>query len=403
MSTGAHRRRHAVAATGCLLLAVGGTLLSGIRPAQAAPAPALAPAPAPTASPTSGTGPTVHPRGGARVTAGPHPSGIRLRPAPPSPTAPASGPPPDVGGQPESGGGCGFLDVGCHVTAAIDGWFTDLVRSALNPVLGLLGRSVLATPDVTGGRAGDLWAVTLGIADSLLVLLVLAGGAVVMGHETLQTRYTVKDVLPRMVVAVVAANASLALVGAAVTAANALSAALLGGGVNPGDAGAMVSKLVLSPLVDGGAFLVLLGLVAAVLAVLLVVTYLLRVAVLVLLVAGAPLLLVCHALPGTDGLARLWWRGIAAALGVQVAQAFMLITAVRVFLAADGTPALGLSAGGGLVDLLVGICLLYLLVRIPGWGVRLAFAGTGHRPSSAIRMVKTAVVYKAVRAGIAAL
>jgi len=81
-------------------------------------------------------------------------------------------------------GGCGLFNVTCHVTSAINAWFKSLVTSALNPILGLLGRSVLATPDVTGGKVGELWAITAGIANALVVLLVLAGGAVVMSHET---------------------------------------------------------------------------------------------------------------------------------------------------------------------------------------------------------------------------
>jgi hypothetical protein len=39
-----------------------------------------------------------------------------------------------------------------------------------------------------------------------------------------------------------------------------------------------------------------------------------RVALLILLVAAAPLALICHALPQTEGLARLWWRATAACL-----------------------------------------------------------------------------------------
>src|SRR5206468_10538453 len=118
---------------------------------------------------------------------------------------------------------CGLIDVGCHVNAAIDGWLRALVTAALDPVLDLLGRTVLATPDVTSGTVATVWGVTAGVANALVVLLLLAGGAVVMSHETLQTRYTAKDIAPRIVVAVVAANASLALVGSAVGVANASS------------------------------------------------------------------------------------------------------------------------------------------------------------------------------------
>jgi len=300
--------------------------------------------------------------------------------------------------------GCGLLDVGCHVTSAINGWFTSVVKSALAPILQLLGHSVLATPQVTGpGRVADLWGAAAAIANTVVVLLVLAGGAVVMGHETVQTRYAAKDIAPRVVLAVIAANASLPVAGMAIALANSLSAALLGPGVQVGTATGALTALVGGSVASGGIVLVLMGLVVAVLGLVLLAVYVIRVALLVLLITGAPLALVCHALPYTDGVARLWWRAVAGLLAVQVAQTLVLITALRVFFAAGGHGALGLASSGGLVDLLVVICLLYVLVRIPSWVSRAVFAGTGHSASGTVRAVKTVVGYQAARAGYAAL
>jgi hypothetical protein len=173
--------------------------------------------------------------------------------------------------------------------------------------------------------------------------------------------------------------------------------------VNPSNATAVLTQLVTAPLGSGGIFLVLMGLVAAVLGVVLLAVYVIRVALLILLVAVAPIALTCHALPQTDGLARLWWRAVAGLLAIQVGQAVVLITALRVFFTANGHTVLGLTSSGGLVDMLVAICLLYILIRIPGWVSKAVFAGTGHSPGSAARAVKTMVVYRALRAGMAAL
>ncbi len=302
----------------------------------------------------------------------------------------------------QSSGGCGLLDVSCHVSSAIDDWFKSLVTSALDPVLALMGRTVLATPNVTTGEAGSLWAITAAIANSLVVLLVLIGGAIVMSHETLQTRTAAKDLLPRIVVGVIAANVSLSLVGVAIGAANALSGALLGGGVDAQNATTALQGLVNSSLATGGIFLVLMGLVAAVLAVVLVATYVIRVALLTLLVIAAPLALICHVLPETDGMARLWWRGIGGLFAIQLAQSLVLICSLRIFFANTGPTTLGLASSGGLVDVLVACCLLWVLVRIPSWVSRKVFAGSGH--SGAIgKGVKTLLVYRVVRAGIGAL
>jgi hypothetical protein len=390
------RHHHLPARAGVAVLVVAaGLALSALF---AAPAAATTPSPHPAAGvPAPAAGATTAPPSTA-------PPGILLGPSlgpVTTPTAPVSSTGTTASG---GSGGCGFFGVSCHITAAIDGWFRGLVTSALNPVLSLLGRTVLATPAVTGiGRVAQLWRVTLGIADGFFVLLALVGGAVVMSHETLQTRYGFKEIVPRLVVGVIAVNASLAVAGVAIHLADAFSGAFVGGGVNPTDAAGVLSKLVLSPLGNGGMFLVLLGLVTAILAVVLLAVYVIRVALVILLVVAAPILLACHALPQTEGLARLWWRGLAAALGVQVAQSLVLVSTLRVFLATGGHAALGLSTTGGLVDVVLAATLLWVLVRIAAWGMRLAFAGTGHRGSSLAHTVKTAVVYKAVRAGMVAL
>ena len=391
-----------------VLVVAAGLALGAVLATPAAattPPPALTSARAPTPAPAA-TVPTSTLTGASTATStGTAPPGVGLGSSlGPAVAPPTAGTSPAGGTSASSGGGCGFFAVSCRITAAIDGWFRGLVTSALNPVLALLGRTVLATPAVTGiGRVAQLWGVTLGIADAFFVLLALVGGAVVMSHETLQTRYGFKEIVPRLVVGVIAANASLAVAGLAIRLADAFSGAFVGGGVNPTDAAGVLSRLVASSLAGGGMFLVLLGLIAAILAVVLLAVYVIRVALVILLVVSAPVLLACHALPQTEGLARLWWRGLAAALGVQVAQSVVLISALRVFLATGGHAALGLSASGGLIDVVLAATLLWVLVRIPAWGMHLAFAGTGHRGSSLAHTVKTAIVYKAVRAGMAAL
>ncbi len=384
-----------VAVAGVLLLAAGDPAAAapGLSPVTAAPAATITPpSPPPTPAPP-GQAP-----GGV-----PGPTPIQVGPpglgGGPSAPAPGSGGTVDGGGQNSPG----LFDITGHITAAIDSWFRDVVTSALNPVLDVLGHTLLATPDVTAqSRVGQLWRATAGIADATLVLFVLAGGAVVMSHETLQTRYAAKDILPRVVVAAVAVNASLSLAGIVIGTADALSAALLGQGVGPAQAAVVLRQLVLGSLADGGIFLVLLGGVVAVLALVLLATYVIRLALTVLLVIAAPLALVCHALPQTEGLARLWWRAFVGVLAIQVAQSVVLIAALRVFLASGGPASLGISSSGGLVDLLVSACLCWVLVKIPSWVSRQVFAG-GHRGGGTTRIVRDLVVYKGARALVGAV
>lgn len=295
-------------------------------------------------------------------------------------------------------------DIPGLIGQAITGWFSSLVVSALNPMLDLLGTTVLATPDVTQpGRVSDLWGTATGIADALLVLLIVVGGVLVMTHETLQTRYSIKEIAPRIVVAAIAANASLTIAGFAIRFCNALAQAFLGQGVDPASAVATLRSLIEAPLANGGIFLVLLGLVIAVLAVILLVVYIIRIALVILLVAAAPLALICHAWPPVEDIASLWWRGFIALLAVQLGQSFVLVTALRVFFASGSGATFGLFSGSGLVDLLVTLCLLWVLVKIPSWAGRAVFAGRGRSGGAFRRVVRTVVELKVVRAIGAAL
>ena len=330
------------------------------------------------------------------------PPGIQVDPGgTTTPTSPAPG----DGSVSVSGGtqpSPGLFDITGHITAAIDSWFRDLVTTALNPVLTLLGHTLLATPNVTTpgpgpqGRVAQLWQMTEGIADAFLVLFVLVGGAIVMGHETVQTRTAIKDVLPRIVVAAITVNASLSLAGLVISTANSLSQAVMGQGVDPAQAAVVIRQLVLGALAGGGIFVVLLGGVVAVLAIVVLATYIVRLVVVIVLVVAAPICLVCHALPQTEGLAKLWWRAFLGALAVQVAQSLVLITALRVLLASGGPANLGIASTGGLVDLLVSACLCWVLVKIPGWVSRSVFSSRGH--SGVGRVVRDVVIYKGAKA-----
>jgi hypothetical protein len=289
-----------------------------------------------------------------------------------------------------------WWDLPGRVRYGITSWFRGLVEEALNPMLELIGKTVLATPQIAGqDRVGDLWLISLGIADGLLILFVLAGAALVMTHETLHTRYALKEMLPRIALAAILVNASLSLSGQMISAANALSAGFLAGGVDPAEASLQLKHFILGAIAGSGIFVILLGLVAAALAVFLFILYVVRAALILILVAGAPLMLLTHALPQTDGLARLWWRGMTAALGVQVAQALVLATAVRVFFSSGGREALGLSVTGNLVDLLVCLSLFWILIKIPFWAKDLAFS-PGR--SGVVQIARSYVMAKGVRA-----
>jgi hypothetical protein len=367
------------------------TLSLGVFAVGATPAAA---APTSKAHEHSKSTPAAPPLPAAGLEGAPEASGIEVGPPLPAPA------PPNKGEEAEPGKAShpGFFDVGGKIEQAINDWFAGLVKDALNPAMLLVGRTLLSTPQIAGeAEVRSYWQLSLGIADAMLVLVVMAAGAIAMHHETLQSSYALKDFLPRLLIAGIATNASLAIAGQMVAFANVLSSGLLGGGVNPEQAGHTLELLVLHAIQDGGIFLVLLGLVCAVLAVALLVLYIVRAALIILLVCAAPLMLIAHGLPQTEGMARFWWRAMLAALGVQAAQAFTLAATVHVFFA-SGKSVLGVGTGGSLVDLLLVLCLFWVLLRIPFWAKELTFSR--RYASSTARMARTYVLVRLVKRGL---
>jgi hypothetical protein len=326
-------------------------------------------------------------------------------------TAPAAipgvqvGPPPPAGAN--DGGGAAvvngdqaihphFWDLPGRIRQSIDGWFKGLVVDALTPMLELVGKTVLSTPQLAANpQIGQLWKLSLISADTLLVLFVLVAAGLAMSHETMQTRYALKDLLGRLAFAGIAINASLALCGQMITLANALASGFLGDGGSAAGGASSLQTLIVGALAGGGIFITFLGLACAAVAVVLLVLYLIRAAIVVVLICAAPLLLLCHLFPQSEGLAQLWWRALAAAFGIQVAQALLLAAAVRVFFTGSGGSSLGLAASGAVIDMLVCLCLLFVLVKIPFWAKQLAFGRGGG--STSVRLVKS---YAASQVGL---
>lgn len=342
-------RWYLVAATGLAVLALAGP--AGAQ-AVADPLPSETPSPVPVAPPSPSEVPVPSPQPGEP-------------PVPPPPAPAGSGP-------------LGWLDPAEVVADAVSRWVGELVDSALQQVWALLSGSLLVNPEVTAvPRVGELWRLSLGVADATFVLAVLVGGLYVMHHETVQTRYGLGDILPRLAVAGLAANLNLLLIEPALQLSNAISLALTG---SSGTAGVDALRDVLLGAIgglDGNVFAQLAAGAVAVTGLVLAFTYVVRVAVLVVLVVGAPVALACHAVPALDGAAKLWWRALAACLAIPIVQALVLSTAVQVWAGEDGLGLLGITDASALVTLLVVGCLLWVLARVPVWAARQVAAPRG--------------------------
>ncbi|MGC4857575.1 hypothetical protein ACLQ24_30475, partial [Micromonospora sp. DT4] len=93
-----------------------------------------------------------------------------------------------------------------------------------------------------------------------------------------------------------------------------------------------------------------------------------RFAVALVLTAVAPIALACHALPQTDGVARMWWRSYVAMLAIPVVQAFVLFAGQWMLLdTSTMLPLLGLPVEpGGVLNLFVVMVLLWTTLKVPG-------------------------------------
>lgn len=356
---------------------------------QPAPSPTPNPAPGPVPSPTPGPSPNPTPGPGGGSGSGQGGGGSTPSPGGGSGRLPAPQPMPSPPGSTSSGPS--WWDIPGQVEHAIDQWFGDLVKAALTPIMNLIGKTVLSNPDTTGGRTGQLWTATLVIANTCYVLFAIVGGVIVMTHETVQTRYALSQIAPRLVLGLIAANTSLLVIGKAIALSNALTQAIWGQPLAPAGIGNKLLGTILDSIFvpDGitQIFMVLFGLVLAVLAGAVLFSAALRTAGLMLLTFSAPLALSCHALPGLDAVARLWWRAFAAVFAIQILQALTLILALQTFFDPDGD-VLGVPTSAGFTDLLVCGALFVILLKIPGWVLRVAL---GRQPrSGALGMLKSA-------------
>jgi hypothetical protein len=284
-------------------------------------------------------------------------------------------------------------------------WFAKAILAALNALWDLLSATVFVSPDVTAlPQVIGFASTSLQIVNVCYVLAFLWAAILVMGRDTIQARYGPGELIPRLVIGLIAANFAIPLCSTIIGLANALTAALTSQDITaPGSMqqlrattdAALSNQTGASPT---GFLLLLIGLFIAVLVAMLVVQWIIRLGVLVVAIGIAPIALALHGTPQTEGAAKLWWRTILGTLGTAVLQAVALHTTLTVFLNADtNLTVLGLSSDpGAVMNLLIVVCLLWGVVKIPALMRRYV---TQTRPST-MGMVLRVVLVQQVRRGL---
>lgn len=312
------RLRHVCTAVATLLMFVVavGLAFAGTADAQPAPLPGPStPSPVPPCQ-----GPSCIPQ-----------------PVPVPPGNPSPGNQSDANQAPAQESSCGFTDIPACVSGAIETFFRDLVTPGLNSLLDLFAKSLLVTPPLDQVPVmGQIWETSRQIVLAVYSTLVLVAGIIVMAHETVQTRHSIKEILPRVMVGFLAANLSLFFGGKVIEIGNALSQAVLGDQLSPQAAARTMTDSLMHDLAGGALFILFMALALLVMLVAVVLTYIVRITLTIILLAGAPIFLMCHALPHTEGIAFWWWKAFAGVLAIQVGQSLALVAAIKIFFLPGG-------------------------------------------------------------------
>jgi hypothetical protein len=261
----------------------------------------------------------------------------------------------------------------------IDGvltWFAEVVISALNMLWDLLSATAFQSPNVTGLPQVTAFASTsLGIVNACYVLAFLAVAIMIMGRDTIQSQYGPSELIPRLIIGLIAANFGLPICSTIIDLANAFTTALTSQNItSPGSMQLLRSTITASLINPAGTnpvsfLLLLIALLIAVLAALLMIQWIMRVGLLIVLAGVAPIALALHGTPQTEGAAKLWWRAMFGTTGTVVIQAVALHTTLTIFLSPDANLAiLGLDIvpdAGATMNLLIVACMLFGILKVP--------------------------------------
>ncbi|MBO2454358.1 hypothetical protein J4573_45235 [Actinomadura barringtoniae] len=300
---------------------------------------------------------------------------------------------------------CGFGDVACYAKQAINGWFADLIASAKKPILDFVARSLMGTPEISSTsmqRVREMWGVTRTIANTCFVLLVTVAGVLLMAGQSLPGQMSARDLLPRVVLAFLAVNLSLIFLSYGIDFANGLAEAFLRDGpqkINPSVLADVIGGSMTANIASGGTFFAIIALVVLALALCLAFIYIIRIALTMVLVSAAPLALMFHALPQTDGLARFWWRSTLGVGVIPVLQALTAATAAHLLFTEtkdSSSDFAGVPTGNDHWDLLLAVALLYVMVRIPSWTARTIWRAA--TPRMLTQLAKTFILYRGIGA-----
>ncbi|MFI6263253.1 hypothetical protein [Micromonospora sp. NPDC051006] len=248
-------------------------------------------------------------------------------------------------------------------------WLAEKVTDLLGGLLAFLASSIFVSPDVTvlpqvqsiAGRSAL-------VVNACFVLAIIAVGIASMVGDSVQMRYGMKELIPRLVVGFGLSVFAIPMTGVLIDIANAVTVSMVGTSAPTVEAVTFVRARVASAMTDESAALltVIIGLLIVVLMFMLVGSWLARIGMLVVLAGVAPVALACYATPWTQGAAELWWRTLLGCLATPLLQAVAFSAGINLLTdPRSNLPILLGLPGSDTVNLMLVIVVLWVTVTIP--------------------------------------
>ncbi len=215
--------------------------------------------------------------------------------------------------------------------------------------------SVGAQPLTTNAAIQGMHHLIVGIADLLLVLVLMWAFFRSQWERGFRAHYTLKVVLPRTLAAVALAHFSLVLGQMAIDLNNALVHAVWTAQL-PGGSPRLPWVIALINPFGQPLFQLAIRLVIVVMLLILTLTYILRFALLAILLVLAPLAALCLILPETKSYARAWNQLFLVSVFMQFVQVLILRFASAFITEQHNNP----------IQALYGLVVLYLVIKVPG-------------------------------------
>lgn len=277
-------------------------------------------------------------------------------------------------------------------------WLGERVLGALDWLVDFLTSAFFTSPDVAVlPQVQALAQRSAMIVQAVYGLAIVVAAIIGMTHGSVQIRYALKDLLPRLVFAFLASGFGLPLCSGLIEIANVLTTAMVGDVASGPRVVRFVGEQVKAALLDKAtaAISLILGLLIVILFFQLLFGWIVRVTTLLVLAGTAPIAFACYGLPQTQAVSQLWWRCLLGALGIPMLQGVAFSAVIDLVVDPDhALPVLlGLPASN-LLNLLIVACLLIVTVRIPKLVAR--YAATRAGSTSPVGIVIRAVAVQTV-------